>query len=171
MRYFKLLLFVAAILLWLSCSQTKKQEIKQGKDDIPNQFHRDTVLNTYRFKIVNDIATLDIKKIVVDSKIHFILDLDYRGSEILNKRLSKKDVIDENKTRLFLDTLTNDFTGRAILKDIKFKFTRGSTLYFDAVLLDTILQNKIFGRFNLFYKTDRKGEIYGWITDEVYNLP
>ncbi len=165
-NHIKLLLLFTVMFLWLGCDQTKKTK-KQTTHEIPSQVQVDTILNTYRFKIVNDTATLGIKKIVLNSKNKFILDLDYRDSKILVQELSKKDVIDENKTRFFLDTLTNDYTNQAALNDIKFKYTRGSTLYFEAILIDTIQKNKIFGRFNLFYKTQRKGDVYGWITDEV----
>lgn len=170
MRYLKHIVFFIIIIQYICCIESKKETIKDKYTSVPVAKAVDTVLTTYRFKIVNDTAILNIQKINEDLKNHFILHLNYRGKNVLTKRLDKANIIEENQSRMFLDSINNDYTAKSNIKDIEFLFTRGSTLYFKCTLENNLEKKKIHGRFNLFYKSDRRGLVYGWITDEVNNL-
>jgi hypothetical protein len=68
---------------------------------------------------------------------------------------------------LLKDTVNSDYLNSAIIKNVEFDFVRANTLYFNAILENPIDGKEIIGRFNLFYRTKKKGIVYGWITDEI----
>ena len=54
---------------------------------------------------------------------------------------------------------------------VAFRGIRSNTLYFDAQLHNTLHNELIYGRFALFYRTEKMGRLYGYFTDSVKTLP
>lgn len=130
----------------------------------------DTINTAYPIQIGNHKGLVSVKKIVEGKPKYFVIDLDYRNEKVISVHVDKGVVIDSNKTRMFLDTLNLDHTHGATLTYVKYEFIRGNTLYFEATLENEAAQKEVYGRFNLFYGTPRKGEVYGWITDSIQEI-
>jgi hypothetical protein len=175
---YQTLVFSGLTLLFLSgCGNTtEKKEIigdaeKQLLDDSvkSNLPTLDTVKTTYPVQIGNDMGLISIVKVSSNKPSHFIIDLDYRNEKVFSIYVDKQVLIDSTVRPMFLDTLHLDYTLGATLASVKYKAIRGSTLNFSAVLVNEEQQKQVEGRFNVFYNPARKGKVYGWITDTVYD--
>ncbi|GJM34899.1 MAG: hypothetical protein DHS20C18_39000 [Saprospiraceae bacterium] len=164
-------------LFFTSCQPTQSSEPdKQSEEAVKNEetppIVQENTLMEYPIKIGNHKAVVrivgwDILENGVSKGRRFKIELTEKGFELLSVDVDKSVLIDNNETVHFLDSLNADYTPQAVIKDITYDFIRGNTLYFKAILENPEQNKEILGRFNLFYGTERKGEIYGWITDEV----
>ena len=132
----------------------------------------DTLTSSFPLQIGNDkgfvkivgIRTFEGQKL---TKSDFIISLNEILNFSISKQLNKSILIDSNETVFFKDTVNTDYLNSAIIKNVKFNSVRANTLNFDAIFENSVDKKKIIGRFNLFYRTKKKGIVYGWITDEI----
>ena len=159
-----ILLVGALLLLVASC----KKDVKETDPiEDPQEIRIDTSVVSYNLQIGNDPARVEVTTISNNDAKDFSLDFFHKNEKKLSRSISKSDLIELNSSKLFLDSLTQDHTKDARLVDFKYQFVRGNTLYFEAMMRNEAQKKRIYGRFNMFYQTYRKGEIYGWITDSV----
>jgi len=177
MNFQTLILSTLTLLILIGCANTteKKEstnttEEQQANDTVHNNLPiLDTLKTTYPIQIGNDKGLITVHEISRAKPVHFIIDLDYRNQKVFSVYVDKHVVIDSIKRPFFLDTLHLDYTHGAILTSVKYEAIRGSTLYFAAILENKEQQKAVEGRFNVFYNPSRKGQIYGWISDTLYN--
>ena len=100
----------------------------------------------------------------------FVITLKGISNYSLSKQINKHVLMDRISTLLLKDSINSKFIEEAVLQKVEFDFVRSNTLYFKAALLNPIEGKEILGRFNLFYRTAKKGTVYGWITDEVREI-
>ena len=149
-------------------SETEKQQVN---DSVPYKSRIvDTIKTAYPIQIGNHKGLVSVTKIVEGKPKYFTIELDYRNEKVISVYVDKSVLIDSNKIKMFIDTLNLDYTNGAFLTSVKYKFIRGNTLYFEATLENKAAKKEVYGRFNLFYGTPRKGEVYGWITDSIHEL-
>ncbi|WP_159038510.1 hypothetical protein [Brumimicrobium mesophilum] len=137
-----------------------------------NGIYLDTINSTYPLQIGNNkgfvkvfgVGTYKDQKLI---KSDFLISLVNIPNFSISKKIDKAVIIDSNENLLLKDTVNYDYLDLAIIKNVEFKFVRANTLYFNAILENPIDGKIIRGSFNLFYRTKRKGEVYGWITDEI----
>jgi len=175
---YQTLIFSAFILLFVTgCANTSEKKVvvdlpekQQLKDSIDRKaIILDTIKTSYPIQIGNDQALITVNKIMGNKPNHFIIDLDYRNEKAFSIYTDKFALIDSTKKPFFLDTLLLDYTQGSTLTSVKYKAIRGSTLNFSAILENAAQQKWVEGRFNVFYDPARRGQIYGWITDTVYD--
>jgi len=177
MNYQTLLFSTLSVLSLSGCvNTTEKKEIisdtekRQLSDSIHSKFPiLDTLTKVYPIQIANDKGLVSVLKISRNKSEHFIINLDYRNEKVFSIYADKQVLIDSTIRPMFLDTLQMDYTLGASLIAVKYKGIRGSTLNFSAVLENEERQKLVEGRFNVFYDPARRGTIYGWITDTVYD--
>lgn len=168
---------ILVLILLTSCLNTSKNKLVKEKSEEPkttvsNTVIADTTNTSFPIQIGNDKGLLKITayRSYKDQKLtnsNFIITLADIPQYSMSKKLSKRDVIDANETVILKDTIHADYLNGAILKKIEFDFVRSNTLYFNAVLENSVAEKEILGRFSILYTTKQKGMIYGWITDEV----
>ena len=178
MNYRSLVFGTLTLLILAGCTNRaeKKEPVdatenKQVKDSINYKLPiLDTLITTYPIQIGNDAGLISVKKIMKDKPNHFIIELDYRNERVFSVNVDKQTLMDVDKTPVFLDSLFLDYTQRAILTSVKYEAIRGSTLYFEGIFENTEQQKAVKGRFNVFYNPTRKGQIYAWHSDTVYDI-
>jgi len=156
-----------------SDAQVSEAARKQSPPTI--EIARDTTTATFPIQIGNDKGTVEITGIKTYANedltaSHFLVSLLDVESYSITKRLSKSDLIDTNESVHLLDTTNADYLENAAINDLEFHFVRGNTLYFNCTLVTSTAGMEIVGRFCLFYRTKRKGIVYGWYTDELNRL-
>ena len=147
--------------------QAVEDSTKKGSEII-----RDTISAKAPVRIGNDFGKVHIKGVRVYrgnklARSDFEISLEEIDAHPLVRPLNISSIVDSIQTVLFKDTTTQDYTQRAIIRSIDFEFVRANTLYFIAELENPTEHKEIFGRFSLFYRTQKKGQLYGWITDRV----
>ncbi len=167
-----LLLFV-----FVACADNpnkKATDIKSNlsEDIAPSTTTIDTITSLFPIQIGNDQGEVKIvgMRTFENNKFtnsKFIIALNELQDFSISKEVNKTILIDSNKTVRLKDTIHSDYLNGAIIKTIEFDFVRSNTLYFKALLENPNAQKEILGRFNLFYRTNKKGKLYGWITDEI----
>jgi hypothetical protein len=176
-RLMKFTLIILILALVVSCKyQTEKKSIdsesKEQKIDKSNKIINDTINSSFPVRIGNDKGSVKIvgqrkyenKKLTTSNFVISLVDITNLS---LSKRIDKSILIDQNKIIILKDTINSDYLDSAIIKNIEFDFVRANTLYFNAILENPIEGKEIIGRFNLFYRTKKKGTVYGWTTDEI----
>ena len=176
-RFMNGIIRIFLVLFFVSCTNktgnktiaSKTEASKPLKQDV---LSADTLNTAFPAKVGGFNGTVNIKGIrnfKNDTLIasDFLISLDDISIFNVSRRVDKKILIDYNKFVYFKDTVNLDYLNNAVLKSVEFDVVRANTLYFSAILENPIEGKEIHGRFNLFYKTDRKGIVYGWITDEV----
>ena len=144
----------------------------ESKPIVSNQTIIDTIRTSFPVQIGNDKGLVKVVGIRTyrNEKLagsNFVISLNNIPNFSITKRIDKSILIDSNETVLLKDTLNADFLKSAVIKTVEFDFVRSNTLYFNAVLENSLKAKEITGRFNLFYRTKKKGLIYGWVTDEI----
>ena len=155
--------------------KTGEAIVIEEKSSEKNELYRDTISSTFPVQIGNDVGLVQIvgERIFINEQLtdsDFLVSLGEIQDFSISKHLNKEILIDSNKTVLLKDSIKADYLNGAIIKEVEFEFVRSNTLYFKAVLENPIDHKEIKGRFNLFYRTKKKGLVYGWITDEVNEL-
>ena len=135
----------------------------------------DTIRSSYPVQIGNDKGFVHVvgKRTFKDRKLVnsiFSIRLKEIKDFSISRQIDQNTLVDSNSTNLHLGSIENDFLHSASIKHIEFQGVRSNTLYFKARLENPDLGKEIIGRFNLFYRTKKKGLVYGWITDEVRQL-
>lgn len=172
MKLFKPFLLAPLIAaMWMSCGP-KEENASVTELDISEIVRQDTVITSVPIRIGNETGTVKIqgiRKYIMDEIVesYFIVELQDLPSHSLQRKLNKEIIIDDNTSVLFKDSTLSDFTDNAVVNNIEYASVRGNTLYFNATLLNQMYKKEINGRFNIFYATEKKGTVYGWITDEV----
>lgn len=172
--------FISTFLLFvlmLSCADKSEKKMIVFETSKPNSIstHKivvDTLKSSYPVQIGNDkglikilgIKTYEGKKL---TSSNFYISLNDIPKFTLYKQIDKNVLIDSNETVFLKDTVNYDYLNSALIKNMEFDFVRANTLYFNATLENPIVGKEIIGRFNLFYRTKKKGMVYGWITDDV----
>ncbi len=161
----------------VSCSSKSENKLvdsdaEESKPVVAKQTISDTTRTSFPVQIGNDKGTVKIvgMRTFKNEKLagsDFVISLNDIANSSITKRIDKGILIDSNETVFIKDTLNDDFLKSAVIKTIEFDFVRSNTLYFNAILENPLEAKEIFGRFNLFYRTKKKGLIYGWITDEI----
>lgn len=165
-------IFFFVMLMLFSCQSDSKTEqtTKQPKLEQPAS-PRDTLIQQYPERIGNDMVTIEVMNmppVTENAKDrHWKIRMERKGKTELAIDVTPYVLFKLNQTVLFKNAANADFTDGAVIKEIAYKSVRANTLYFSTILENPEEGKEIEGRFNLFYSTDRKGEIYGWVTDEV----
>lgn len=169
----KILIFVFLV----SCSSKSENRLIDSENKEPKQVESngiivDTLKSSFPVQIGNDNGTVKVFGIRTyeDQKLtnsDFVISLNDVPNFSITRRIDKTVLIDSNETVLLKDTVNSDYLTSAIIKNVEFDFVRANTLYFNAILKNPIDGKEIIGRFNLFYRTKKKGIVYGWITDEI----
>jgi len=166
-------IFFLALLLILAfgfegCQLDKEEENLESSADL----FQDNIIREYPIRIGNDQAMLRILNVFNKEKStrEFSIQLTKEGEEKLNKDIDVNTLFNLNETVSILDTTTSDYLIGSSIKEIIYSGIRSNTLYFKTELENMKANKKIKGRFNLFYRTNKKGKVYGWITDEIENL-
>ena len=146
-----------------------KRQVEQQKNEV-NYSLKDTLVKENLIQIGNSKALLKVLKINKIGASDWFVELHQNNKENFQVSIDKKTIID-----LLRIDQKNDFTNRLTIDDfeikyIQYKKIRANSLYFKICLKNKVDNNLIYGRFNLFYQTKRKGEIYGWITDEIEEI-
>lgn len=178
MNYQTLIIRALLLLFLAGCANTSERKVivdvpekEQLRDSIDRKSPiLDTVRTAYSIQIGNDKALITVKKIMRNKPDHFVIELDYRNEKAFSVYADKATLIDSTIRPFFLDTLLLDYTQGATLMSVKYSAIRGSSLNFSAVLKNEEWQKQVEGRFNVFYDPARRGTIYGWITDTVYDI-
>ena len=167
-------LIIQSLILLASCSSPTVEQEKNTNSNLQvnSSEFQDTTFSSSPIQIGNDKGQVEITGIQTfknDTLTNgeFTIQLKDVACCPLTKTVNQSMVIDSNTTVHFLDSLHRDYTSEAVLSSVTFDFVRGATLYFNAELENVIEGKRIYGRFNLFYQSDRKGEVYGWITDSL----
>lgn len=173
----RLTLIILTLASLFSCSENGKNkssvlELKESKVNESNKVTTDTMNSIFPVQIGNDKGSVNITGIRTFesgklAKSGFVISLDEISDFSLVREIDKSVLIDSNGSVLLKDTINSDYLNSAVIKEIEFDFVRANTLYFKTVLENPAESKEITGRFNLFYRTKKKGIIYGWITDEV----
>lgn len=173
----KLTIKILILTLLVSCANKLENrlidsEAKEHSSVATSEILVDTLNSSYPVQIGNDkgiikvvgIRTYEDQKLMISD---FVISLNGIPNFSISKRIDKSVLIDSNETVLLKDTVNSDYLNSAIIKNVEFDFVRANTLYFNAILENPIDRKEIIGRFNLFYRTKKKGIVYGWITDEI----
>lgn len=173
----KLTLKIFVLAFLVSCSNKSENnridsEIKESKPIESDKILTDTLDSSFPVQVGNDkglvkvvgIRTYEGKKLT-DSD--FVISLNDITNYSISKKIDKSILIDSNTTVNYKDSVNSDYLNSAILKNVEFDFVRANTLYFNAILENAVDGKEIIGRFNLFYRTKKKGIVYGWFTDEI----
>lgn len=173
----RLTLIILTLASLTSCSDNGKNksmesELKESKVTELNKVTSDTLNSIFPVQIENDKGSVNITGIRTfkNGKLAesgFVISLVDISDFSLIRELDKSVLIDSNGTVLSKDTINSAYLNSAVIKEIEFDYVRANTLYFKTVLENPAESKEIIGRFNLFYRTKKKGNIYGWITDEV----
>jgi hypothetical protein len=173
----KLTVNILILIFLVSCSNKTENKVDESdteeiKPVVSNQILSDSTRTSFPVQIGNDKGSVKIVGVRAFkdeelSSSDFIISLNDIANFSITKRIDKSVLIDSNETVLLKDSLKGDFLKSAIIKTIEFDFVRSNTLYFNAILENPLEGKEIIGRFNLFYRTKKKGVIYGWITDEI----
>lgn len=172
-----LIILILALASFISCadhgkSKSTESEMNKSKTAEVNKVTSDTVTSSFPVQIGNDKGSVNVQGIRTFkggklTRSDFVISLADISNYSLVRDINKSDLIDSNGSVLLKDTIHSDYLNSAIIKEIEFDFVRANTLYFKAVLENSEKKKEIIGRFNLFYRTKKKGIIYGWITDEI----
>ena len=173
----KLMKYISVILLLSSVISCKQQEDNKSiniestkKEEMtPLRISKDSINTSFPVQIENEKGFIKIfgqrqfknNQLISSNFTISIADIPkYLLVQNIEKESFKISDTDLKKT----DTINmNNF----VIKNIKFEFVRANTLYFNAVLQNPLNKREIVGRFNLFYQTNKKGRVYGWIVDEI----
>ncbi|MEM6722744.1 MAG: hypothetical protein AAF598_01835 [Bacteroidota bacterium] len=172
----KILSLFSMLVCLIACHPQSPKEEPISNDSIPNVVqHVDTIFHQFPVLIANDRGTVQINGLrtlenqrITTSRFNIGL-LGFPQRELAFQ-------IDEHTIQDHLpDFYSNDstllaFLNEAVISDITFDFVRANTLYFNLKLENTSLKKQLFGRFNVFYQTKRKGQLYGWMLDDVQPL-
>ncbi len=165
-----ILIFTIVTLFFQAC-QSDQQAAETSRTQVTNPPQPDTLVQKYPERIGDDMVTIEVYSMppvtASEAGRHFKIRLVRKGTQELFIDVTPYVLFKLNQTVLFKNAAEADFTDGAMIKEIVYKNVRANTLYFSAVLENPAENKTIKGRFNLFHSTDRKGEIYGWITDEV----
>ena len=176
----KYIISIAFILALAACANEENEKegmatVIEEQSPEKNEIFRDTISSSFPVQIGNDKGLVQIvgertfiNKQLADSD--FLVSLDEIQGFSISKYIDKEILIDSNKTVLLKDSINVDYLNGAIIKEVEFEFVRSNTLYFKVLFENPIDHKEIKGRFNLFYRTKKKGLVYGWITDEVNEL-
>ncbi len=165
-------IFFFVMFIMFSCQSEPKTEetTTQAKAEQPTS-PRDTTIQQYPERIGNEMVTIEVMNMppVTENEKgrHWKIRMEREGKTELSIDVTPYVLFELNQTVLFKNAANVDFTDGAIIQEIEYKSVRSNTLYFSAILENPTEGKEVKGRFNLFYSTNRKGEIYGWITDEV----
>lgn len=173
----KLPIKILILVFLASCSNNPENRLiesvgKELKPVASNEIIVDTLHSSFPVQIGNDNGSVNVVGIRTYENQQltgsdFVISLNDIPSYSMIKRIDKTVLIDSNETVLLKDTVNSDYLNSAIIKNVEFDFVRANTLYFNAILENPIDGKEIIGRFNLFYRTKKKGMVYGWITDEI----
>ncbi|MEL6810989.1 MAG: hypothetical protein AAFP76_06615 [Bacteroidota bacterium] len=130
----------------------------------------DTTVTIYPMSIGNDKASVEVKRIAYEDNLDWWIKLTRSEKRVLEVPVSKEIVVDSNTSVFYQDSLHLKYVKDTRIKHITYSFIRSNTLYFEVLFENQKAQKEIFGRFNLFYGTEKKGEIYGLITDSIADI-
>lgn len=166
--------FLMLLVLLASCSQ-KPTEIQRKTSLKPsNTLHTDSLKKSFPVRIENSTGEIVISgfrtfkdKLLVDSYFTItLLNIDHYS---IFKTIKASNIFEPNELQKEMDSVKGEFLDSAILKSLEFRSIRSNTLYFNAILENPKEGKEIKGRFNLFYRTKKKGILYGWQRDEINN--
>ncbi|MEM8582711.1 MAG: hypothetical protein AAGF87_00510 [Bacteroidota bacterium] len=137
--------------------------------------HFDSLSATYPTQIGNDRGFVEISGVqtfeneqLVGSE--FIISLNDITNYPFSKTISIDTLIAVNEVESHQDTLDHSYFDGAVIRSIYYRSVRANTLYFDVVLQNASQQKEVMGRFNLFYRTEKEGKVYGWFADSIVAL-
>ncbi|GEM_PF-6114982 len=170
--------FLLSALLLSACTDQSPKDlsVKTIEQNAEAKAHpvktKDSVTSRYNVQVGNDKGFVVIQggrnlSDGIISNSTFNIQLQEIEEHFVEVNVNTSNLIDSNKFCYFLDSANQDFTSGAVIESIEFASIRSNTLYFKATLINPAESKLIQGRFNLFYRTKKKGMIYGWITDEV----
>lgn len=140
-----------------------------------NSSHEDSFTSTFPVQIGNEKGSVKIVGIrrIQDKTITnrtFTISLEGIKEHTLSKQIDRATFEQFKENALSKDAIGVDFWRDMTIQRLEFDFVRGNTLYFTAILKNRVAQKAIAGRFSVFYSSSKKGQVYGWITDEVQDL-
>jgi len=173
----KFITFCTFLFVFASCSNEQNNRDSKPLEAPPLVIlSQDTLSNVFPVRIGNDHGEIKVvahRTVTNDilTKSDYVISMYGLPDDSLTRKLDITDLIDKNDFIRFQDSLNSDYTEGAVIKEIKYDFVRSNTLYFDAILQNPKAQKEMIGRFSLYYSPKRKGEISGWFTDEIVDIP
>jgi len=175
LRYARLLILLVYI---VGCRQGEdreklrdlKTELSSDSSNIKKNPVADTTLTRYPMAIANDKSVVEVRRIRKGRTLDWQIRLIRAKKEILRTPVTKTLVVDSNSTVFYQDSLHQKYMVGAIIREISYDFIRANSLYFNVIFENTEADKEIQGRFNLYYGPKRKGEIYGFITDNMSDI-
>ena len=173
-------IFLAAIvtLLLVSCSSDSKRHNSSSSSEKENKNAEalvvDTLTKSFPIQLGNDKGQL---KIIEEKEFElqkfkdnrFIVSLEGFPGISFSKDIDMRTILEFAKEDL-KGPVTFDYLEEAIIVEIDFTGVRSNTLMFNARLINSKQGKEILGRFSLFYRTGKKGKVYGWFVDEVRSI-
>ena len=143
-----------AILLLISCNQANNSKTSETiESEKLSEINK--VFET-AIKIENDSAKVIVKH---KSDNDFEISLHQEDSIFLTS-------IDEQFIST-IDSLASFTSTDVLIEKVEYKSIRANTLHFDYKAVYQNSGTQIHGRFNLFYRTEKKGEIYGTVITKI----
>lgn len=145
----------------ISCStQSEKRPIPTF-----NELHIDSILSSFPVQVGNDKGQIVIKAIRTfenDTLVRssFLVTLDSIEDYSISKFITI-DVLRESGMKEDEQDSTKSVYQSTVISEMIFEGIRSNTLTFKTLISNTKTGENISGRFNLFYRTQKKGLVYG----------